>query len=112
MARREEPAAPRGPSERGETAREALRRVLRESAGTAKELSAAVGIREKDVTEHLEHLRRSGEHRGEELVVEPASCIACGHVFRDRSRLTRPGACPRCRSTRIDPPVFSIRGGG
>lgn len=112
MTKPSDAPGPRGPSERGETTREALRRVLRESAATAKELSAAVGIREKDVTDHLEHLRRSGAHRGEELVVEPASCIACGHVFRDRARLTRPGACPRCRSTRIDPPVFAIRGEG
>jgi predicted Zn-ribbon and HTH transcriptional regulator len=102
------------PGERGETLRETLRRVLREGPATARDLSQAAGIREKDVAEHLAHLSRSLAHQGERLVVEPASCVACGYRFAERSRLTRPGACPSCRSTRIDPPVFRIepaRGG-
>jgi predicted Zn-ribbon and HTH transcriptional regulator len=98
----------RGPSERGETVRETLRKALREGPATARDLSAIAGIREKDVAEHLEHLARSLPHEGERLAVEPASCIACGYAFAQRGRLTRPGACPRCRSTRIDPPVFRI----
>jgi hypothetical protein len=100
--------ADRGPAGRGETVRETLRRALREGPATARELSSAAGIREKDVAEHLGHLARSLPHDGERLAVVPASCIACGYVFTDRGRLTRPGACPRCRSTRIDPPVFRI----
>jgi transcriptional regulator len=110
MARRDEEAGARGPAPRGETMREALRRALRAGRATARDLSGEVGIREKDVAEHLEHLARSLEHRGERLVVEPAACLACGYVFRERSRLSRPGACPECRSTRIDPPVFRIEG--
>ncbi len=102
----------RSPGGRGETIRSALRRALRDAPATARELSVAVGIREKDVAEHLAHLARSLAHEGEELVVEPAACIACGYVFRERSRLERPGACPRCRSTRIDPPVFRIEANG
>ncbi len=88
--------------------RDALRKALREAPATARELSAVAGIREKDVAEHLGHLARSLPHDGERLVVEAASCIACNYRFSDRGRLTRPGACPRCRSTRIDPPVFRI----
>jgi hypothetical protein len=103
----------RGPKERGETLRETLRRTLREGGpATARDLSRAAGIREKDVAQHLAHLARSLAHRGERLVVEPATCLACGYAFRDRTRLTRPGACPSCRSTRIDPPVFRIAPGG
>jgi transcriptional regulator len=97
---------------RGETLRETLARILREAPATARELSAAAGVREKDVAEHLDHLGRSLPHRGERLVVEAASCIACGYRFAQRSRLTRPGACPSCRSTRIDPPVFRIEASG
>jgi transcriptional regulator len=111
MARRERPAetpGTRGPPERDETARSALERVLRRGPATARDLSEDAGLREKDVPEHLEHLQRSLERRGERLVVEPATCIACGYAFVERKRLTRPGACPRCRSTRIDPPVFRI----
>ncbi len=98
----------RGPGERGETVRETLRKALREGSATARDLSAVAGVREKDVAEHLQHLARSLPHDGERLVVEPASCIACGYAFGDRGRFTRPGACPRCRSTRIDPPAVRI----
>jgi len=85
-----------------------LASALRRGPATARELSAEVGIREKDVAEHLAHLSRSLAARGERLEVVAASCIACGFSFRSRERLTRPGACPRCRSTRIDPPVFRL----
>ncbi len=88
--------------------REQLRTAFLEGPATARELSTRARLREKDVTEHLSHLARSFEHRGERLVVEPSGCIACGFVFRWRERLSRPGACPSCRSTRIDPPVFRI----
>jgi predicted Zn-ribbon and HTH transcriptional regulator len=88
--------------------REALRRALREGPATAHDLSRAAGIRERDVPSHLEHLARSLARGGERLAVDPPACIACGFAFRERTRLTRPGACPACRSTRIDPPTFRI----
>lgn len=96
------------PSERRETVREAIRRVLSEGPASAKDLSGEVGISEKDVAGHLEHLQRSLKHEQAKLRVRPASCLACGYTFATRQRLTRPGACPECRSTRIDPPVFEI----
>jgi predicted Zn-ribbon and HTH transcriptional regulator len=104
-------AGGRGPGARSETVREAIRRALRAGRATARDLSSEIGVRERDVAEHLEHLERSAPHRGERLVVTPASCVACGYAFRDRNRLTRPGACPACRSTRIDPPAFRLEGG-
>lgn len=102
----------RGPAALGETVRGTLRRALREGPATARELSAAVGIRERDVADHLAHLARSLPHAGERLVVEAACCVACGYRFSERQRLRRPGACPSCRSTRIDPPVFRIEATG
>ena len=99
---------PSGPPERSETVRDALARALGEGPATAKDLSGLVSIREKDVEGHLEHLARSLRHHGERLAVAPAHCLACGFTFKDRTRLSRPGACPQCRGTRIEPPVFSI----
>ena len=96
------------PPPRASTVREELRETLLDAPATAHELSARVGVRERDVAEHLAHLARSLEARGEHLSVEPATCLGCGYVFRKRERLTRPSACPRCRGTRIDPPVFRI----
>src|SRR3954469_8340249 len=94
--------------ERTRTMREAIREALLRGAATARELSERVSIREKDVAEHLEHLKISLRARGERLVVEPASRIACGYAFAQRARLTRPGSCAECGSTRIDPPAFRI----
>jgi len=94
--------------ERTQTIREALREELLRGAATARELSERVSIREKDVADHLEHLEKSLRVRSERLVIEPASCIACGYAFVRRARLTRPGSCPKCGSTRIDPPAFRI----
>ena len=56
---------------------------------TARDLSQLVRIREKEVASHLEHLEKSLKHSGKELVIEPAECLTCGFVFRDRTRHAR-----------------------
>ena len=99
---------PPSPPPRSATVRGALAAALREAPSTARELSARVGVREKEVAAHLEHLARSLVHGGERLEVTPPSCVECGYAFRSRERLSRPSACPRCRSTRIDPAVSRI----
>ncbi len=99
------------PPARGSTVRGALEAALAsapEGGLTSKDLSALVGISEKDVAEHLAHLEKSLKAQGLRLEVLPASCIRCGFAFKDRKRFTRPGACPQCRSTRIDPPAFRV----
>lgn len=102
----------RGPPERQQTVRAALLAALEEGEpATAKDLSGAVGIREKDVPGHLEHLAKSLQREGRKLKMTPASCIACGFVFKDRTRFEKPGSCPECRETRIDPPLFTLEDG-
>ena len=98
-----------GPRERPQTVRQALREALRRGPYTARELSAEVGIREKEVVEHLDRL--SGV-RAERLVIEPARCNDCAFVFKKRERASRPSRCPRCKSERIDAPAFRLEGGG
>ena len=97
-------------SPRVSTIRESIRRVLLEGPADALDLSQLVRIPERDVPAHLEHVRRSIRHRGEKLVVEPATCLTCGYEFVGRSRLTRPGSCPSCRGRRITRPRFRIDG--
>lgn len=99
-------------TERYATVRSALRQVLREGSLTARELSARVGISEKEVSGHLEHVARSLRHSSERLRVEPAQCLACEFVFKERTRLSKPSKCPACRSERLDPPRFIILTGG
>jgi predicted Zn-ribbon and HTH transcriptional regulator len=64
-------------------------------------------VPEKQVAEHLEHLRRSLKATGEKLHLEPASC-ECGFAFRKRQRPSRPSRCPVCRSERLHAPRFTL----
>src|ERR671912_2176606 len=95
-----------GVPERRTTIREAIRRVLAEGFATAREISGRVGVSEKDVAGHLGHLARSFKAAGERLEIEPAQCLACGFVFKDRTRLTTPSRCPRCKDEGTVPPRF------
>ena len=91
------------------TLRQRLADLLQEQEADAREISRALGIAEKEVYAHLEHIRRSAAAAGAELSVTPSECLACGYVFADRGRLTRPGRCPHCRGTRLSRPSFRIR---
>jgi len=95
-------------SEASATLRQAIELVLREKPHTARDLSKAVGIPERDVPHHLEHLARSLQHRDGELRVEPSRCLACEFRFEDRRRKSRPGRCPRCHGRRLTLPRFWI----
>ena len=99
---------PSAPAERHETVRQSLVRHLRRGPHTARELAAALRLRERDVVEHLEHLERSLRRGRERFAVEPPLCSACGYDFPGRTRLSRPGSCPRCRAQQIEPPAFRI----
>lgn len=90
------------------TIRKRMIELLSESPMDGRELSGRLGIREKEVYRHLEHVRRSVAREGRKLAVTPAQCLACGYAFKDRSRLTPPGRCPRCRHTRLSYPVYGI----
>jgi predicted Zn-ribbon and HTH transcriptional regulator len=105
-------AEPALPSPRRETEREAIRAALRERPLTLRELSARVGIAEKAVPLHLEHVARSARARGETFRVAPARCAKCGFSFGGRSRLTTPSRCPACASERVESPRFSLAGHG
>jgi len=91
------------PAERLLTVRRQIIDYLHGEPATAGMLSAEVGLPEKQVQEHLESLRRQVR-----LVITPARCGHCGFTFRDRRRTRKPGKCPRCRSTYIDEPLYSI----
>jgi predicted Zn-ribbon and HTH transcriptional regulator len=96
------------PREQTRTLRQSILDCLQEGPLTARELSALVQIREKDVIPHLEHLEKSLRRAGRGFAIEPSKCLQCGFRFEKRRRLSKPSACPRCRCQRIDPPVFHI----
>jgi predicted Zn-ribbon and HTH transcriptional regulator len=76
---------------------------------SAREISGEVGITEKEVAEHLAHIARSVSSQGKKIILTPATCFACGYVFEDRKRYTRPGRCPQCKKSHLQSPRFYIR---
>ncbi|MGD0887106.1 MAG: transcriptional regulator [Thermodesulfovibrionales bacterium] len=102
------PREPVIPRERHETLRKEIIAILVGRTLSVKEISAEVRVSEKEVYEHLEHIRRT-QKRGHDLVITPAECRKCGFVFKKREKLQKPGRCPLCRNESIQEPVFSIQ---
>lgn len=92
-----------------QTVRQMIIDLLLEGPATAKDISAGVGMPEKEIFPHLGHIQKSLHHGTHRLLMEPACCRACGFVFLKRERFTKPGRCPTCRSSFIDEPFFMIR---
>ena len=90
------------------TVRQMMIDTLREGPASAKDLSAQVGISEKEVLPHLEHIRKTLHHGTHRLLIKPACCRSCGFTFHERQRLSKPGRCPACRGSSIDEPLFMI----
>ena len=90
------------------TIRQQIIELLSDEQMDARELSRAVGIKEKEVYEHLTHIARSVAAKGSKLTIRPSECLKCGYVFKDRRRFTRPGRCPRCRESHLTSPVYRI----
>ena len=96
------------PRERLETARRQILLLIAGRPRSARELSAEVRIPEREVSGHLEHLRKSLRREGRRVAVTPAECRACGFVFRKRERFDRPGRCPVCRAESVSEPLFFV----
>lgn len=76
---------------------------------SSRQLAELVGVPEREVEDHLTHITKSvARDRARRFVLEPSRCRDCGFVFRERTRLTRPSRCPRCRSEAISPPRYGI----
>lgn len=91
------------------TIRQQIMDCLSEGAMSAIEISQDLGIREKEVYEHLPHIARSVVAQGKKLVILPSQCLNCGYVFEDRNRFTPPSRCPRCKGTHLQRPTYEIR---
>ena len=90
------------------TLRQRIQALLEAENMDARELSAALGIREGEVYEHLVHVERTVAAGKRRFVLHPSRCIECGFEFTKRRRLTRPSHCPQCRSSRVSQPRFEI----
>jgi len=102
------PKKPSIPVEKQDTLRHEILALITEEALSALDISAQVGIPEKDVYDHLEHIRTALHKRGGRFLVTHPLCRRCGFVFRKRERLKKPGKCPVCSGEQIDSPLFFI----
>ncbi|HSH13531.1 MAG TPA: transcriptional regulator [Desulfurivibrionaceae bacterium] len=93
------------------TIRQQIIALLRREELEAIDLSALLSIPEKEVYPHLEHIARTLGHNVDRLRIRPCQCMACGFVFKERHRFTKPGRCPLCHATRIRPPAYRITSG-
>ena len=92
-----------------QTPRQRMMELLIGMRLSARQLAEHIGISERQVEGHLDHIVKSlARDRQKQFVLEPSECQDCGFVFRDRRRLTQPSRCPRCRSEATTPPRYGI----
>jgi len=103
------PKEPSIPSDRQETIRQKIISALKKQTLSAKDLSALVSIREKEVSEHLFHIQKTIQKERSKLIIMPAECKKCGFTFKKRERFKKPGKCPVCRHEAISEPLFLIQ---
>lgn len=91
------------------TIRQLIMQRITSALYSSRQLAELVGVPEREVEDHLTHITKSvARDRARRFVLEPSRCRDCGFVFRERTRLTRPSRCPRCRSEAISPPRYGI----
>lgn len=89
------------------TLRQRIMDELQKGTLTAQELSKTIRISEKEVIDHLAHVRKS-LRPPKRFIIDPPLCHKCGFIFMDRHRFSIPSRCPDCRHEGIHPPAFKI----
>ncbi len=91
------------------TARQRIIEILTETPRTTEQLARMLGLPERQVEEHLVHVVKTvARDRSRRFILDPSTCLECGFMFRDRTRLTRPSRCPRCRKEGVSSPRYYI----
>jgi len=105
----DDPDRPEG-AEATATVRQRLNELLRAGEWGFEDLRRELEVPSRVLEDDLRHVERSLRRAGERLEVDPARCVSCGFVFRERAtrHFHAPGRCPRCRSERITDPRFHI----
>ena len=95
--------------ERNLTVRQQIAQAITGTLCSARQLAGLIGVREREIEEHLPHIVKSlARDQRKRFVLDPSSCLDCGYVFGDRRRLSIPSRCPKCRSEATSPPRFGI----
>ncbi len=91
------------------TARQRIVELLTGTRLSSHQLAHMLGLPERQVEDHLTHVVKSlARDHSRRFVLEPSTCPDCHFVFRERTKLTRPSRCPRCRGEQITAPRYGI----
>lgn len=91
------------------TPRQRIIDVITGTRLSSHQLAQMLGLPERQIEEHLTHVVKSlARDRFHRFILEPSTCPDCDYVFRDRTKLSRPSRCPRCRSEGITSPRYGI----
>ncbi len=64
----------------------------------------------KSLINDIAHIAKTIISEGRQIFVLPASCSACGYIFRQKGfELKIPSKCPKCKEQRIDWPSLKIK---
>ncbi|MBW2976999.1 transcriptional regulator [Candidatus Woesearchaeota archaeon] len=89
------------------TRREKIIEILSKEEKSAQQLANELQAQLFEILEDLGHIKHSIKPR--KLMALPAKCRKCGFAFEERSKIKKPGRCPRCKSEWIMAPLFRIR---
>ncbi|MCW5797082.1 MAG: hypothetical protein LZF60_270093 [Nitrospira sp.] len=93
-----------------QTPRQRIMTLLTGTLLSSHQLAQLLGMPERQVEDHLTHIVKTlARDASRTFLLEPSHCQDCTYTFRDRTRLTRPSRCPRCRSEALTSPRFGIR---
>jgi len=87
--------------------RQQIIEILQENKQTAQQLANYFQTTLKEILKDLEHIGKSIKPK--KLKIDPAYCKSCKFVFRERSRVSKPSKCPRCKSEWIEAQMFGIQ---
>lgn len=77
-----------------QTIREQMISSLEAGPMTARDLSKALRISEKEAYSHLPSVEKSIRHQKKQIKITPCYCLSCGFEFKDRKKFKKPGKCP------------------
>ena len=89
------------------TRREQIIEVLAKEEKSAQQLANDFKVELLEILEDLKHIKHSVKPR--KLKIKPAQCRKCGFKFEERSKVKKPGRCPKCKSEWIMAPLFKIQ---
>lgn len=88
------------------TRRKEIVEILSKEEKTAQELANLFQTELKFILEDLEHIKKTINPR--KLKMRHAFCKSCGFVFKERSKVSKPSKCPRCKKEWIQAALFRV----